>query len=146
MTTKRTDAQRWKVSADDYGRSLKGLTLNLLVHSIERSLPFYTEVLQFTDVHHDPDFAALEREGIKLTLHADHTYAAQPWAPRLAEAGRRGFGAEIRILGIEPEAAETRARERRYAVLHPTKEWPHGWRDCILEDPDGYTFAVGVPK
>ena len=145
MTTKRTDAQQWKVSAEEYGRSLSGLTLNLLVRNIDRSLPFYTEVLQFNDVHHDPDFAALEREGIKLTLHADHTYAGQPWAPRLAQAGRRGFGAEIRILGIEPEAAEKRARERRYAVQHPTKEWPHGWRDCILEDPDGYTFAVGLP-
>ena len=116
------------------------------MRDIDRSLPFYTEVLGFTDVHHDPDFAALERDGIKLTLHADHTYAAQPWAPRLAEKARRGFGAEIRILGIAPEAAEKRAREAGYTVLYETKEWPHGWRDCILEDPDGYTFAVGVTK
>lgn len=68
----------------------------------------------------------------------------QPWATRLAEAGRRGFGAEIRILGIAPEAAEQRARDGGYTILHPTAEWPHGWRDCLLEDLDGYTFAVGV--
>ena len=146
MTTKRTEAQKWSVSGDEYGRSLTGLTLNLLVRDIEKSLPFYTEVLEFRDVHHDPDFAALERDGIKLTLHADHTYAAQPWAPRLREDGKRGFGAEIRILGIAPESAERRARDRGYTVLYATQEWPHGWRDCILEDPDGYTFAVGVPK
>ncbi len=145
MTSKRTDAQAWSVSAADYGRSLAGLTLNLLVRDIDRSLRFYTGVLQFTDAHHDPDFAALERDGIKLTLHADHTYAAQPWSPRLRESGKRGFGAEIRILGIDPDAAEKRARDRGYIVLHTTREWPHGWRDCILEDPDGYTFAVGVP-
>jgi hypothetical protein len=30
-------------------------------------------------------------------------------------------------------------------LLYATKEWPHGWRDVVLEDPDGYTFAVGVP-
>jgi catechol 2,3-dioxygenase-like lactoylglutathione lyase family enzyme len=147
MTSKRTDAQKWSVSGPEYGLTLTGLTLNLLVRDVERSLPFYTEVLEFRDVHHDPDFAALEREGMKLTLHADHTYAAQPWAPRLAETGKRGFGAEIRILGIAPEGAEQRARERGFTVVHPTKEWSgHGWRDCILEDPDGYTFAVGVPK
>ena len=146
MTTKRTDAQKWNVSADDYGRSLAGLTLNLLVRDIAKSLPFYIDVLQFRDVHHDADFAALEREAIKLTLHADHTYAAQPWAQRLSQGGKRGLGAEIRILGITPEAAEKRARDRGYTVLFGTKEWPHGWRDCILEDPDGYTFAVGVPK
>ena len=146
MTTKRTDAQMWKVSAADYGRTLSGLTLNLLVRDIAKSLPFYTDVLQFTDVHHDPDLAALERDGIRLTLHADHTYAAQPWAPRLGETGKRGLGAEIRILGIDPDAAEKRARDRGYTVLHATEEWPHGWRDCILEDRDGYTFAVGVPQ
>jgi len=133
------------VSAADYGRTLVGLTLNLLVRDVATSLPFYTEVLGFRDLHHDPDFAALEREGVRLMLHADHTYAAQPWAPRLAERGKRGFGAEIRILGIAPEAAERRARERGYTVLFETREWPHGWRDVVLEDPDGYTFAVGVP-
>ena len=134
------------MSADEYGRSLAGLSLNLLVRDIDRSLPFYTGVLGFRDLHHDPDFAALERDGITLVLHADHTYAAQPWASRLAEKGKRGFGAEIRILGIPPEAAEQRARDAGYTVVYPTTEWPHGWRDCILEDPDGYTFAVGVPK
>src|SRR5439155_1132165 len=101
MTTKRTEAQKWRVTAGDYGRTLKGLSLNLLVRDIDRSLPFYTEVLGFRDLHHDPDFAALERDGVNLVLHADHTYAAQPWAPRLVEQGKRGFGAEIRILGIE---------------------------------------------
>jgi catechol 2,3-dioxygenase-like lactoylglutathione lyase family enzyme len=144
MTTKRTEAQKWSVSSADYGRSLAGLTLNLLVRDIDRSLTFYVGVLGFNDLHHDPDFAALERDGVRLTLHADHTYAAQPWAPRLAEQGKRGLGAEIRILGIDPDAAEKRAREGRFKVLQPTKEWPHGWRDCTLEDPDGYTFAVGV--
>jgi catechol 2,3-dioxygenase-like lactoylglutathione lyase family enzyme len=132
------------VSADDYGRSLAGLSLNLLVREVARSLPFYTNVLEFRDLHHDPDFAALERDGVKLMLHADHTYAAQPWAPRLAEPGKRGFGAEIRILGIDPDAAEGRARELGFTVLLGPKDWPHGWRDVVLEDPDGYTFAVGV--
>ena len=132
--------------ADEYGRSLTSLSLNLLVRDIALSLPFYTEVLGFTDRHHDPDFAALERDGVKVMLHADHTYAAQPWAPRLREKGKRGFGAEIRLLGIAPEAAERRARDGGYTVLVPTQEWPHGWRDVVLEDPDGYTFAVGVPK
>ena len=145
MTRKRTEAQKWSVSAADYGRTLTGLSLNLLVRDIEKSLPFYTGVLGFTDLHHDPDFAALEREGVRLQLHADHTYAAQPWAPRLAEKGKRGLGAEIRILGIDPHAAEERARAGGYTVLYATKDWPHGWRDCLLEDPDGYTFAVGVP-
>ena len=54
------------MSADEYGRSLTSLSLNLLVRDIALSLPFYTEVLGFTDRHHDPDFAALERDGVTM--------------------------------------------------------------------------------
>jgi hypothetical protein len=30
-------------------------------------------------------------------------------------------------------------------VLHPASDFPHGWRDVMLEDPDGYVWAVGIP-
>ena len=140
---KRT-AQPWMTAAD-YGRTLAGLSINLIVRDIARSLPFYTQVLGLTALHSDEDFAALEGRGARLQLHADHTYERMPWAPRLGDAGKRGLGAEIRLLGIDPEDAERRAREGGFTVLVATRDWPHGWRDCVLEDPDGYTFAVGMP-
>ena len=133
------------MSADAYGRTLTGLTVNLIVRDVAKSVPFYTDVLGFRAQYSDVDFAALERDGVRLQLHADHAYDGMPWASRLAQTDKRGLGAEIRIFGIDPNAAERRARERGDTVLVPTKDWPHGWRDCILEDPDGYTFAVGVP-
>ena len=133
------------MSAADYGRTLAGISVNLLVRDVARSVPFYTRVLDLRLLHGDADFAAFERDGVRLQLHADHTYERMPWAPRLAETGKRGLGAEVRILGIDPDAAERRAREGGFTVLVPTRDWPHGWRDCILEDPDGYTFAVGTP-
>jgi len=133
------------MSADAYGRTLTGLSVNLIVRDIAISLPFYTTVLGLRLLFSDEDFAAFEGDGVRLQLHADHTYDRMPWAPRLAESGKRGLGAEIRILGIDPDAAERRAREHGASVLVPTRDWPHGWRDCVLEDPDGYTFAVGNP-
>ena len=143
MTTKRTGTP-W-MTPTEYGRSLTGLSLNLVVRDIARSVPFYRDVLGMTVHYADADFAALEIAGAKVQLHADHTYEHQPWAPRLAETGKRGLGAEIRIMGIDPDAAETRARAKGVTVLTGTKEWPHGWRDVVLEDPDGYAFAVGSP-
>ena len=133
------------MSAAEYGRTLTGLSVNLIVRDVARSVPFYVGVLELHLLYSDEDFAAFEREGVRLQLHADHAYAGMPWATRLREGGPRGFGAEIRILGIDPDAAEKRARDGGFTVAVPVRDWPHGWRDCLLEDPDGYTFAVGVP-
>jgi catechol 2,3-dioxygenase-like lactoylglutathione lyase family enzyme len=141
---KKRKTEPW-MSAADYGRTLSGLSVNLIVRDVARSVPFYKDVLALRLLYSDEDFAAFEREGVKLQLHADHTYAAMPWAVRLGDGSARGLGAEIRILGLDPDAAEARARDAGFTVLVPVRDWPHGWRDCVLEDPDGYTFAVGVP-
>ncbi len=142
MTSKRTGTP-WMPS-DVYGKTLAGLSLNLIVRDIATSLPFYRDVLGMTVHYADLDMVALQLDSTQIVLHADHTYDKQPWAARLAESGKRGFGAEIRILGIDPDAAEQRAMAHGATVLNGAKEWPHGWRDVLLEDPDGYTFAVGV--
>ena len=142
MKKRKTDP--W-MSAADYGRTLTGLSVNLIVRDVARSIPFYTDVLELRLLYSDEDFAAFERESVKLQIHADHAYEGMPWAARLRENTRRGLGAEIRILGIDPDAAERRARDGGFTVSVPVRDWPHGWRDCVLEDPDGYTFAIGVP-
>ena len=141
---KKRTTEPWMTAAE-YGRTLGGLSVNLIVRDVTRSLPFYTQVLGLTALYSDDDFAALDGQGVRVQLHADHTYERMPWASRLLDPEKRGLGAEIRILGIEPEAAERRAREAGFTVLVATRDWPHGWRDCVLEDPDGYTFAVGMP-
>jgi catechol 2,3-dioxygenase-like lactoylglutathione lyase family enzyme len=142
VTTKRTGTP-WMAS-DAYGKALTGLSLNLIVRDVATSVPFYRDVLAMTLHYADEDMAALQLETTQIVLHADHTYDKQPWAPRLRDAGKRGVGAEIRILGIDPDAAERRAKERGATVLLGARDWPHGWRDVLLEDPDGYTFAVGT--
>ena len=144
MTKKRT-GEPWKTAAD-YGRTLTRLSVNLLVRDVARSLPFYTDVLGFNVQYSDVDFAALERDAVNIQLHADHCYDGMPWAARLEEPGKRGLGAEIRIMGIDPDRAERRARARGDTILVGAQDTAHGWRDCIIEDPDGYTFAVGVSK
>ena len=143
--TKRRTGEPWKTAAE-YGRTLTGLSLNLLVRDVQKSVAFYTDVLGFSLEYGDIDFAALQRDGVHIQLHADHAYDGMPWDARLREPGKRGLGAEIRILGIDPDAAEERARARGDVVLVTTQDTAHGWRDCIIEDPDGYTFAVGVAR
>jgi len=131
--------------ADDYGRSLPKFTVNLLVREVARSLPFYRDVLGATVRYADEDFAALELRGTEFMLHADHAYDAHPLYARLGQPGPRGSGVELRAMGIDPDQAERRAREAGARVLQPAQDFPHGWRDAMLEDPDGYVWAVGVP-
>ena len=47
------------VSAEDYGRALRGLGFNLLVTDVPRAVAFATEVLGATSFYDDADFAAL---------------------------------------------------------------------------------------
>jgi len=143
MTQTRT-GMTW-MPADAYGRSLPLFTVNLLVRDVMKSLPFYRDVLQSTVHYADADFAALEMNGTAFMLHADHTYDHHPLYARLQAGGPRGTGAELRVMGSDPDALEARARAAGVSVLQPAKDFPHGWRDVMLEDPDGYTWAVGVP-
>src|SRR5437868_5610285 len=81
------------MNADAYGRTLTGLSINLIVRDVGRSLPFYTDVLGLRLLISDEDFAAFEAEGVRLQIHADHTYERMPWASRLVDPGKRGLGA-----------------------------------------------------
>ena len=90
--------------------------------------------------------AVVDRFGVTQVVLRDRFAGAHTCPPRLARPGPRGLGLEVRILGVDPEAAESRAREGGFSIHLATRERPgHGWRECYLEDPDGYVFAVGVP-
>jgi uncharacterized glyoxalase superfamily protein PhnB len=143
MTKLRT-GDAW-MPAGDYGRALQKFSVNLLVRDVQKSLPFYRDVLAATVHYADNDFAALQLQGIDFMIHADHAYDHHPSFERLKAAGPRGTGAELRVLGIDPDAAERRAQAAGAKILQPPTDFPHGWRDVMLEDPDGYVWAVGLP-
>ena len=143
MTKKRT-GEPWMPS-DDYGRSLPRFTVNLLVRDVTRSMAFYRDVLGAAVQYADVDFAALELAGLEFMLHADHTYEGHPLYSRLTGSTERGTGAELRLFGVDPDAVEARARAHGANVVQPARDKPHGWRDVMVADPDGYVWAVSVP-
>src|SRR4029077_10605685 len=142
MTKKRT-GEAW-IPADQYGHAMPRFSLNLLVRDVQRSIPFYRDVLGATVRYADQDFAALNLQGAEFMLHADHSYDHHPLFERLKAVGLRGTGAEIRVMGIDPDTAEKRARASGAKIIQVAMDFPHGWRDVMLEDPDGYIWAVGV--
>jgi predicted enzyme related to lactoylglutathione lyase len=129
--------------ADEYGRGLPKFSVNLLVRQVETSVKFYRDVVGVNVRYADGDFAALELQGWEFMLHADHTYDHHPLYSRLGGAGLRGDGAELRFLGVDPDAIEERARVAGATILQEARDFPHGWRDVMVVDPDGYVWALG---
>jgi uncharacterized glyoxalase superfamily protein PhnB len=143
MTMTRT-GDTW-MPADEYGRALPKFSVNLLVRDLSRSLSFYEQVLGARIRYGDGDFAAMVLNGVEFMLHADHTYDHHPLYKRLQDAEKRGTGAELRVMGIDPDILQKRAQVAGAVILQSVADFAHGWRDVILEDPDGYIWAVGVP-
>jgi catechol 2,3-dioxygenase-like lactoylglutathione lyase family enzyme len=137
------------MAADAYGRSLTGMGVNLLVREVAREVAFLTEVLELETVHADADFAVLRHASPEggsqdIMLHADHTYAKHPLLALTGDGALRGAGVELRLYGLDPDAAEARARARGDTVFAETQDKPHGLRECYLADPEGYIWVPGI--
>lgn len=142
---KHRSGEPWR-PADQYGRSLEGLTINLLVREVAAALPFHRQVLDAEEVYSDPDFAVLRYRGVEWMLHADHTYDAHPFRQRCEAGGRRGDGVELRLHGRDPDAAEALARELGYEVLAGARDRPHGLREAFIVDGEGYVWVTDIPS
>lgn len=127
--------------ADEFGRTLKGLGINLLVTSIAESLEFQIQVLDATVIYSDPDFAVLKRGQATWMLHADHSYRDHPLYGSLSVDIPRGIGAELRLYDRDPDAAEARARELGFTILAGAMDKPHGLREAFIIDGDGYMWV-----
>ncbi len=137
-------ADPW-MSADEYGRSLFGLSVNILVSDIGRALEFQQRVLGVEVVYSDADFAVLRGYGAEWMMHADHTYESHPMKTAVAGLEARGGGVELRLHGCDPDRAEAAARREGYVVLAAASDMPHGLRETFLLDPDGYVWVPDRP-
>mgnify|MGYP002785138515 CR=1 FL=1 len=134
------------ISAEDYGRSLRGIGFNLLVSDVARSVRFATEVLGATSFYDDDDFAAMRLNGGEFMFHADHSYSSNPLSGIVKGLEARGAGVELRIYGCDPDVAEAQARAGGWTVLAGAIDKPHGLRECVLLDDDGYAWVPAVAK
>lgn len=143
MATKRTGTP-W-MRADDYGRALRGLGINLLVRDVAASVDFARTVLAAEAVYADADFAVLRHGDAEWILHADHTYEDNPLYGFVAGLQGRGAGAELRLHNCDPDKAEAAARVAGCTILAGAADKPHGLREAYILDPDGYCWVPDRP-
>lgn len=133
------------VSPEEFGASLRGIGLNILVRDVRAQAAFLSEVFEMTAHRVSADFAIMEYHGQVLQLHADHTYGANPLLGLLPEAGARGAGAEVRLCETDPDAAAKRAEARGAHILQPPTDKPHGLREVYVLCENGYAWVASRP-
>ena len=134
------------MEAPDYGRSLRGLGVNLLSSDLERALLFQRDVLQAEILHQDEDLLILRGYGSDWMLHADHTYDRHPLLADTLPHGRRGAGIELRLHHCDPDGVAGRALEHGFRVLDGPRDQPdHGLREAHVVDGDGYVWVPDLP-
>ena len=141
---KKRPGEPW-ISASQYGRSLRGLTVNLIVRNMGRMLEFQRLVLEAEIVYEDSDFAVFEGYGAQWMAHADHTYDHNPLEALLTSNQPRGGLVELRIHGCDPDRAEQQAKQRGYQIVQQASDKPHGLREAYLRDAEGYLWVPDCP-
>ncbi len=133
------------VPAEDFGRSLTGLGVNLLSPDVRALAGFLQEVFGLTVHRLSDDFAIVRHDGMMMQLHADGTYGSHPLLGLVPETPPRGGGLQLYLFGIDPDAATVRAEAAGHMVLEPPADKPHGLREGTILSPEGYAFSPAIP-
>ena len=90
------------ISADEFGRSLSGVGVNILVKDVRRTVSFLENVFALKCHQVSNDFAIVSHDNHVFQLHADHTYHSHPMINLVPENPPRGLGIEIRLYDCDP--------------------------------------------
>jgi catechol 2,3-dioxygenase-like lactoylglutathione lyase family enzyme len=128
------------MSGADYGRSLTGLGFNLIVSDLEKSIHFAKQVLAAEVLFRTDVFAAMKLSSQNFMFHIPESYRGNELYGTLVSDAPRGVGIELRCYQVDPDEAEAHARVAGYTVLAGCLDKPHGLRECMILDDDGFVW------
>ena len=133
------------VKAEVFGRSLKGIGLNLLVRDVPGECAFLETVFGMKCHQVTKDFAIVTYGAQVFQIHVDGTYHANPLLGLLPESPPRGAGIEIRLYESDPDEAAARAGAAGAVVLQAPADKPHGLREAYILCGNGYAWVPSRP-
>lgn len=132
------------ITADEFGRRLKGVGVNLLSPDVEKLAAFLKICFDLSIHRLSPDFAIVEHDGVLLQLHADATFSKHPVFSLLPEASPRGAGAQFYLFDVDPDKAVEKATKAGGMVMEAPANKPHGLREATILSPEGYGFSPSI--
>ncbi|MGJ8616379.1 MAG: VOC family protein [Sulfitobacter sp.] len=133
------------VTADDFGASLRGIGLNLLVRDVKRQVAFLEAVFDMKAHRVSADFAIMTYGEQVFQLHSDGTYHSNPLLGLLPENPPRGAGMEIRLYDSDPEEICDKAEAAGGTILQEPTDKPHGLREAYILCENGYAWVASRP-
>ncbi len=130
------------VSAEDFGASLRGIGLNLLVRDVGRQVAFLEGLFGMKTFQPTEDFAIMTYGEDVFQLHVDGTYHSNPLLGLLPESPPRGAGIEIRLYDTDPDETCARAEALGGTILQEATDKPHGLREAYILCENGYAWVV----
>lgn len=133
------------IDAGGFGRSLRGIGLNLLVRDVKAEVAFLETVFGMKAHQVTADFAIVVYGDQVFQIHSDGTYHSNPLLGLLPENPPRGGGIEIRLYDTDPDQATALAETAGATVLQPPTDKPHGLREAYILCENGYAWVPSRP-
>ena len=134
------------IGAAEFGASLRGIGLNLLVRDVGVEVAFLETVFGMKAFQPTADFAIMRYGQQVFQVHSDGTYHSNPLLGLLPENPPRGAGIEIRLYDTDPEEACARATAHGATILQPPMDKPHGLREAYILCENGYAWVPSRVK
>ena len=111
---------------------------------MEATISFYTQVLPFALVRHDPgNYASLHSGSAILGIGPIAKLPKEGgYFTRDISSHQRGLGMEIVLEVDDVDRWHDRVAASGYPILEPLQERPWGLRDFRVSDPDGYYLRI----
>ncbi len=132
------------VSADAFGKSLRGIGLNLVVRDVLSLCETLEAVFDMKAHRKSADFAILTFKDQVFQLHSDAAYGDHPLYGLLPELGARGAGIEIRLYDTDPDEAVKRGEKAGMHLLQEPMAKAHGLREAYLVCENGYAWVPSL--
>ncbi|MEP1767357.1 MAG: glyoxalase [Sulfitobacter sp.] len=132
------------VTADAFGRSLRGMGVNLLVRDVLAQVAFLETVFEMKSHQVSTDFAIMLYGDQVFQLHSDGTYHSNPLLGLLPETPPRGAGIELRLYDSDPEIACAKAEAAGAVILQAPTDKPHGLREAYILCENGFSWVPSL--
>lgn len=133
------------VSAEDFGQSLRGIGLNILVRDVRATCAFLEDIFRVGVHRLSDDFAIVTYGDGVFQVHSDGTYHQNPLLNLVPENPPRGVGLEIRFYDTDPDNAVALAEARGAMILQAPEDKPHGLREAYILCDNGYAWVPSRP-